>query len=86
MEDLQRKARLLENEIDARLISLNKFSSTNPGWLFQWHQIIVVHFLAQTGYNPQMNVHGKRSLFDSLANEIESKLTKLSEINDAVSF
>jgi hypothetical protein len=29
LEDFQRKARLLENEIDVKLISLNKFNAPN---------------------------------------------------------
>jgi hypothetical protein len=37
-------------------------------------------------YNQQTKAQGKRSLFDSLAGEIESRLTKLGEINDAVGF
>ncbi|KAF7636402.1 hypothetical protein Mgra_00004187 [Meloidogyne graminicola] len=63
MEDLQRKARLLENEIDMRLISLNKFHMSNTG---------------QTDI--QNKTHSRRA-FDSLTGEIESKLSKLSEIN-----
>ena len=39
MEDLQRKARLLENEIDMRLISLNKFHISNAGLLNYFFEI-----------------------------------------------
>ncbi|KAI3413577.1 hypothetical protein GPALN_011067 [Globodera pallida] len=68
LDDLQRKARLLENEIDAQLISLNKFNASN-GLPYNAHQT---------------KAQSKRAVFDSLTNDIENKLSKLGEINDAM--
>ncbi|KAL3068344.1 hypothetical protein niasHT_030635 [Heterodera trifolii] len=71
LDDLQRKARLLENEIDAQLISLNKFNPSDA--------------LSSYSYNSnQTKGQGKRAVFDSLTTDIENKLSKLSEINDAM--
>lgn len=42
LDDLQRKARLLENEIDAQLISLNKFNPSDGGLIIYFFNLISI--------------------------------------------
>lgn len=65
-EDLQKKARLLENEIDSKLIGLNKINSSGNGLMQQQNQL----------------AYGKRTLFDSTTSEIETQITKLAKVID----
>uniref|UniRef100_A0A914BZE0 Golgi SNAP receptor complex member 1 n=1 Tax=Acrobeloides nanus TaxID=290746 RepID=A0A914BZE0_9BILA len=67
-DDLRRNARLLENDIDAKLISLNKINSSNGQ-------------LSSRNSDVASNV-SKRTIFESLSKEVELLISKLTRINN----
>jgi len=71
LDDIRRKARLLENEIDTKLVSLNKINSSASGAAG-----------TATYANESSKLAGKRAVFESLSTDIEELLSKLNKFNN----
>ncbi|VDN20039.1 unnamed protein product [Gongylonema pulchrum] len=67
--DLRRRARLLENQIDLKLVALNKLTSGTSGRY-------------ETLLNEKAIVSSKQKEFDSLSSELEGMLAKLTQIDE----
>ncbi|KAI1729271.1 golgi SNAP receptor complex member 1 [Ditylenchus destructor] len=65
-DEMRRKARLLENEIDSKLVSLNKINSSGA-----------VNFNAD-----HSRVVNKRAVFESLSSDVENLISKLTKLNN----
>ncbi|VDN26596.1 unnamed protein product [Gongylonema pulchrum] len=69
LTDLRRRARLLENQIDLKLVALNKLTSGTSGRY-------------ETLLNEKAIVNSKQKEFDSLSSELEGMLAKLTQIDE----
>ncbi|VDO48866.1 unnamed protein product, partial [Onchocerca flexuosa] len=70
-DDLRRRARTLENQIDVKLVILNKLASGTSG---RYESLL----------NDKATVSGKQELFDSLSAEIESMIAKLTQMTEYI--
>ncbi|XP_072033423.1 Golgi SNAP receptor complex member 1-like [Amphiura filiformis] len=73
-EDLRKKARQLENEIDLKLVSFSKLGTNYS------HHNELDSNSADT--SPLLSASNSEHMFDTMAMEIESLLAKLTETND----
>ncbi|EFO27338.1 vesicle transport V-SNARE protein [Loa loa] len=68
-DDLRRRARTLENYIDAKLVVLNKLASGTSG---RYESLL----------NDKTTVNSKQEIFDSLSAEIENMIANLTQVDD----
>lgn len=79
-DEMRRKARLLENDIDMKLVTLNKISSTTGYYkMFILRIILGIHYSLD-----QKNSSSKRAAFESLSTDIENLISKLTRANNEV--
>jgi len=78
-EDLRRRARQLENDIDARLLSLNKLGVSVGGTQRRFD----VHVAESS--SEKSPLLSSQNAFEGLSAEIEHSLSKLREINEQMS-
>jgi len=76
-EELRKRARQLENEIDSKLVSLNKLGISLGGT----HARFDVNYASSSGVE-KTPLLSSQTTFESLSAELESLLAKLNEIND----
>ncbi|MFH4978091.1 hypothetical protein AB6A40_004800 [Gnathostoma spinigerum] len=68
-EDLRKRARLLENHIDVKLVTLNKLACGTSG-------------RCESTMDEKTDMRNKQDAFDSLSTDLEGMLAKLTQIND----
>ncbi|XP_071848759.1 Golgi SNAP receptor complex member 1-like isoform X1 [Apostichopus japonicus] len=75
-EDLRKRARQLENEIDLKLVSFSKLGTN-----YSSHRDDV----NSSDTSPLLSASNSEHMFDTMAMEIEQLLAKLTEVNDKMS-